>query len=60
MGKHLLHEHPKDALTRTMPDIAELARDPRVYKVTRPMSYCGMKARDTHGVDGFVTRKPFF
>ena len=50
MGKHFLHEHPNPASSWKMPEVEELANDPRVYVVKGPMCRWDMIQEDRKGI----------
>ena len=55
-GRHFLHEHPACSASWSMPEVVELAADPRVYVVQGPMCRWGMQSSDPEGV-GFVRKE---
>jgi len=55
-----LHEHPRDEDSWNLPEIKELERDRRAYKVTGPMCRWEMKAVDNNSFEGYVRKETSF
>ena len=52
-----MHEHPKGSSSWKEPEIKELEKDPRVYKVSGPMCHRRMMSEDDQVDTGYVRKE---